>query len=76
MDPIMMGAVVALNGLTVIALWLRLRWRVRREQARGRTLAELADALSAGGELDERFPDGSHRRLTVAGVRQERGSHG
>jgi hypothetical protein len=76
MDPIMMGAVVTVNALAVVALWLRLRWYVRREQARGRTLAELAGVLRAGGELDEQLPDGSRLKLTVTGVREERRSHG
>jgi hypothetical protein len=71
MDPIMMGAVVTVNALAVVALWLRLRWYVHREQARARTLTELAGALHAGGEFDEQLPDGSRIKLTVAPVRGE-----
>ncbi len=76
MDPIMMGAVVTVNALAVVALWLRLRWYVRREQARGHSLTELAGALRAGGELDEQLPDGSRIKLTVARVREEHIPHG
>jgi len=76
MDPIMMGAVVTVNGMAVVALWLRLRWQVHRERARGHALTQLAGALRAGGEFDEQLPDGSRFKLTVAGVREECGSHG
>jgi hypothetical protein len=66
-DPIVAGAVtVAVHGWAVLGLWLRLRWRVRNEQARGRALVELVEALRVGGgDLDEQRLDGSRPKLFV-----------
>jgi hypothetical protein len=72
------GAVmmVAVHALGVLALWLRLRWRVRHEHAHGRLLADLAEALRAGGQLDEHRSDGSRLKLTVPPVLPDRGPRG
>jgi hypothetical protein len=72
------GAVVmvAVHALGVLALWLRLRWKVRHEDARGRLLADLAVAMRSGGEVDEHRPDGSRLRVSVPPGRPERSTRG
>ncbi len=50
-----------------LALWLRLRWRVRQEQARGAYLVGIAQALPRGGRFDGRCGDGTRLRLVVNG---------
>lgn len=70
------GAVVVLaQALGVLALWLRLRWRVRREQLRARAAVDLIKALSAGGDVEEQRSDGSRLRLSVS-ARRSQGNHG
>jgi hypothetical protein len=70
-------AAIAGHGLAVLALWLRLRGRVRHEQARGGCIVDLARALAKGGEIDERRPDGSWLKLSIpGGARDARGEHG
>jgi hypothetical protein len=71
------AAAIAVHGLAVLTLWLRLRWRVRHEQARGGCLVDLAHALANGGEIDERRSDGSWLKLSVPGHASDaRGEHG
>ncbi|WDZ83242.1 hypothetical protein [Micromonospora cathayae] len=59
------GLAVLAKAGTVTALWIRLRWRVRQEQAHGETLVALAAALPAGGQVRDRRADGSGWTLTV-----------
>ncbi|MFI6824998.1 hypothetical protein ACIBJE_29230 [Micromonospora sp. NPDC050187] len=59
------GLAIVAKASTVLALWIRLRWRVRQEQARGETLVTLAAALAAGGQVRDRRADGSCWTLTV-----------
>ncbi|BCL17867.1 hypothetical protein [Micromonospora sagamiensis] len=59
------GLAVVAKASTVSALWIRLQWRVRQEQARGETLVALVSALPAGGQVRERRADGSCCTLTV-----------
>jgi hypothetical protein len=57
--------VVLAQIMGVVALGLRLGGRVRHEQARGRTLIDLASALHAGGRVDEQRPDGTRLAVSV-----------
>ncbi|SCL23702.1 hypothetical protein GA0074692_1631 [Micromonospora pallida] len=59
------GLAVVAKASTVLALWIRLQWRVRQEQARGETLVALVAALPAGGQVRDLRPDGSCCTLTV-----------
>jgi len=59
------AAVIATHGLSLLGLWLRLRWRVRQEHARRRYLVAIAQALSAGGQIDERTAEGSWLRVAI-----------
>ncbi|RLK24690.1 hypothetical protein DER29_2617 [Micromonospora sp. M71_S20] len=56
-------AVASLTGL--LALWIRVRWRVRQEKARGDSLIAIAEALPSGGRLRDQRADGSCITLTV-----------
>ncbi|HET8661441.1 MAG TPA: hypothetical protein VFM55_20890 [Micromonosporaceae bacterium] len=67
-DPWVMAATVVVQGLGILALWLRLRWQIRQEQVRAEAVVNLAEAMRNGGEADERRPDGSRLKLSVNGV--------
>jgi hypothetical protein len=59
---------IAMQGLSVLALWLRLRWRVREEQAHCWCLVAVVDTLPPGSRIQERRADGSSLMVTVADV--------
>jgi hypothetical protein len=61
-------ATIAAQGLSVLALWLRLRWRVREEQARCQYLVAVVGTLPPGSKIQERRADGSSLMLTVARI--------
>ena len=67
-------AMIAAQGLSVLALWLRLRSRVREEQAHRQYLVAVVRILPAGGTIQERRADGSS--LTVNVVRSTRARRG
>lgn len=80
MDPstaVIVSTVIA-KVCTLLALWIRLRWRARREQQRQRYLLEVTASVAPDGqvELEDRDRDG-HRlhvkitRTPVAGEGQE-----
>ncbi|MFE2689318.1 hypothetical protein [Streptomyces mirabilis] len=67
MDPttaVIVSTVIA-KACTLLALWIRLRWRARREQQRQRYLLQVTGTVAPGGqvELDDR--DGEGNRLHV-----------
>ncbi|MBM0201822.1 hypothetical protein JNW90_00965 [Micromonospora sp. STR1s_5] len=57
------AVVISLTGL--LALWIRARWRVHHEKARGDSLIAIAEALPGGGRLRDQRADGSCITLTV-----------
>jgi len=59
---------IAMQGLSVLALWLRLRWRVREEQAHCRYVVAIVDNLPPGSRIQERRADGSSWMMTVADI--------
>lgn len=66
MDFTTLGLIVGL-AVGPLALWFRLRWRVRQEQARGVYLVGIAQALPRGGQFDGLCGDGTRLRLVVNG---------
>ncbi|MEU6071432.1 hypothetical protein ABZ864_45100 [Streptomyces sp. NPDC047082] len=67
MDPataVIVSTVIA-KACTLLAFWLRLRWRARREQQRQRYLLQVTEMVVPDGqvELDDR--DGDGHRLHV-----------
>ncbi|MER5810053.1 hypothetical protein ABT143_18005 [Streptomyces sp. NPDC002033] len=62
---IAIGSLVIAASRTLLALWLRLRWRTRREQARHRFLLGAARALAPGARLDLDDQHGPGKRLRV-----------
>lgn len=74
MDPttaVIVSAVIA-KVCTLLALWIRLRWRARREQQRQRYLVEVAETVAPDCqvELDDRDGDGHrlHVKITRTSV--------
>lgn len=71
MDPVIVSALTALAGLAVrgiaiAALLVRLRWQERQQCAHGAYLTALAQALPRGCRLDEVRADGSELHLMIA----------
>jgi hypothetical protein len=67
MDPttaVIVSTVIA-KACTLLALWIRLCWRARREQQRQRYLLQITETVALNGqvELDDR--DGDGHRLQV-----------
>lgn len=53
------------SGMSLAALWLRLWWRTRQEQAHRKTLVTLARSMPPGSRLEERHTDGTTLLFTV-----------
>ncbi|MVO90634.1 hypothetical protein GPA10_39270 [Streptomyces sp. p1417] len=67
MDPTMAVIVSAVISKTcmLLALWIRLRWRARREQQRQHYLLQVTETVAAGGQAEFDDRDGEGRRLHV-----------
>ncbi|AYV32915.1 hypothetical protein EES41_39780 (plasmid) [Streptomyces sp. ADI95-16] len=70
MDPLVASTVMAASGVgvrvtTAVCQYLRLRWRVRHEQAHRETLVALARSLPEGSRFHEVRGDGSSVSLTL-----------
>ena len=79
MSPDQLAAIVAvlLTSLTtLVGLWFRLASRVRHEQMRRRSLADLAEVMRHGGEIVEHSPDGGRLKLVVSRVPKDSTGHG
>ena len=63
---------LAAPATSVLALWLRLRYRLRGERERRQYLVDAAAALPPGSRVEESRDDGTRLALTV-GTPQRRG---
>ncbi len=68
------GAVVAfglaVRGTSLAGQYLRLRWRVRQEDAHRRYVEALARVLPPGSTLEESGPGGTTLRLATGAGRE------
>jgi hypothetical protein len=62
--------------LSLLALWLRLRWQAHQQQERHHYLVAIIRALPAGGQVDEGHPGGTWLRLTINHPAAREGGHG
>lgn len=70
MSPIttaVLGAatVIAVNGLALLAAWLRMRWQTQQEHTHRQHLIAIAQALPDGGQIHESRSNGTWTRLAV-----------
>lgn len=69
MDPATAAfvSIVIAKVFTLLALWLRLHWRERREQQRQRYLLQVAETVVPDGkvELDDQDSDGHRLRVKI-----------
>lgn len=70
-------AVIGARGLlSLLALWLRLRWRSQQQQERHRYLVAITPLLPVGSQLDEGDWDGTWFKLTIDRPPVTKGDHG
>ena len=62
--------------LSLLALWLRLRWQAHQQREHHHYLVAIARTLPEGSCIDEGRPDGTRLKLVVDRSRPRKGDHG
>ncbi|WP_329359692.1 hypothetical protein [Streptomyces anulatus] len=71
---ITVGSVISVKAFALWGLWLRLRWRSRREQYRHDYLLGIAEKVAVGSrvELDDHDCDGHRLRVSICRAEERR----
>ncbi len=67
---------IIMQAFWLIALWIRLVWRVKQEDARRRYIVAVVQALPKYGRISEQRADGSHLKLDVTPSGNDVNDHG
>jgi hypothetical protein len=69
-------ALVVVQAFSLIALWLRLRWRLKQEHVHRQYVVAVTRAIREGGQLDMDLVDGSSLRIMVTPGGRAEDDHG
>lgn len=77
MTELGLAVTVTVQGFSLVALWLRLRWRAKQETADRRYLTAILRALPEDSKIDEwRIGESFHRLSVTRGPGGEDGERG
>ena len=67
---------IAVRGISLAALAVRLRWRQRHQEMRARMALDIVHSLAPGGRIEERCADGTWLRVSAGPINCAECKHG